>query len=162
MSQEETRERCAATTKAGTQCKRLARPGEAYCTRHVKTAGESVPPAPPAPPAPPVPSPDKEHLQLLVQELEELVAELKTAVPAKSQSLSGSMGAERLTQFMKSNLDRVTPELAKDIAASFQGATAEDLMDPDTWKGLAYMLNYSLRFQAEQLKQRLLGENPEE
>jgi hypothetical protein len=61
----------------------------------------------------------------------------------------------RLWQLGKSGLDRVTPEFAKQILSTFQGATREDLMDPDTWKGVWTMINYSLQFQAEQLKQRL-------
>jgi transposase-like protein len=58
-------------------------------------------------------------------------------------------------------IDRITPETAKEILASFEGATKDDLLDPETWKGVWYMLNYSLQFQAEQLRQRLSGE-PEE
>jgi hypothetical protein len=61
----------------------------------------------------------------------------------------------RLWQLGKSGLERVTPEFAKQILSTFQGATREDLMDPDTWKGIWYMITYSLQFQAEQLKQRL-------
>ncbi len=61
----------------------------------------------------------------------------------------------RLWQLGKSSLDRLTPEFAKQILSTFQGATREDLLDPDTWKGIFYMINYSLQFQAEQLKQRL-------
>ena len=41
---------------------------------------------------------------------------------------------------------------------SLEGASKEDLLDLDTWKGMWYMLNYSVQFQAEQLKQRLIGE----
>jgi len=63
----------------------------------------------------------------------------------------------RLWQAGKSGLDRITPEFAKQILGTFQGASREDLLDPDTWKGVWYMINYSLRFQAEQLKQRLSG-----
>ncbi|WP_374686283.1 helix-turn-helix domain-containing protein [Promineifilum sp.] len=65
----------------------------------------------------------------------------------------------RLWQLGKSGLDRVTPEFAKQILGTFQGATREDLMDPDTWKGVWTMINYSLQFQAEQLKQRLSHSN---
>ncbi len=65
----------------------------------------------------------------------------------------------RLWQMGKAGLDRVTPEFAKQILSTFQGATREDLMDPDTWKGVWYMISYSLQFQAEQLKQRLSGES---
>lgn len=61
----------------------------------------------------------------------------------------------RLWQFGKSSLDRLTPEFAKQILSTFQGASREDLLDPDTWKGVWYMISYSLQFQAEQLKQRL-------
>lgn len=61
----------------------------------------------------------------------------------------------RLWQFGKSSLDRITPEFAKQILSTFQGASREDLLDPNTWKGVWYMITYSLQFQAEQLKQRL-------
>jgi transposase-like protein len=61
----------------------------------------------------------------------------------------------RLWQLGKSGLDRLTPEFAKQILGTLQGASREDLLDPDTWKGVWYMVNYSLQFQAEQLKQRL-------
>ena len=59
-------------------------------------------------------------------------------------------------------LDRFTPDIAKQIASSFEGATREDLLDLDTWKGVWYMLNYSLQFQAEQIKLRLMGGDEEE
>jgi hypothetical protein len=63
----------------------------------------------------------------------------------------------RLWQLGKAGLDRITPEIAKQILSTFQGATREDLLDPNTWKGVWYMISYSLQFQAEQLKQRLSG-----
>lgn len=61
----------------------------------------------------------------------------------------------RLWRLGKSSLDRVTPEFAKQILSTFQGATREDLLDPNTWKGVWYMITYSIQFQAEQWKQRL-------
>lgn len=61
----------------------------------------------------------------------------------------------RLWQMGKSGFDRLTPEFAKQILSTFQGASREDLLDPNTWKGVWYMITYSLQFQAEQLKQRL-------
>lgn len=63
----------------------------------------------------------------------------------------------RLWQVGKRGLDRLTPDIAKQILSTFEGATREDLLDPDTWKGVWYMINYSLQFQAEQLKQHLMG-----
>ncbi len=62
---------------------------------------------------------------------------------------------------VKGGLDRITPDIAKQVLSSFEGATREDLLDLDTWKGVWYMLNYSLQFQAEQIKLRLMGEEEE-
>jgi hypothetical protein len=62
---------------------------------------------------------------------------------------------------IKGGLGRITPDIGKQIASSFEGATREDLLDLDTWKGVWYMLNYSLQFQAEQVKIRLMGEEEE-
>ena len=62
----------------------------------------------------------------------------------------------------KGTLDRITPDIAKQIVGSFEGASREDLLDLDTWKGVWYMLNYSLQFQAEQIKVRLMGGDEEE
>jgi hypothetical protein len=57
----------------------------------------------------------------------------------------------------RKGLDKIIPDFVRQILGTFEGATREDLLDPDTWKGVWYMLNYSLQFQAEQLKERLLA-----
>lgn len=62
----------------------------------------------------------------------------------------------RLWQLAKGGMDRITPEFAKQVASTFQDATVDDLKDPNTWKGVWYMISYSLQFQAEQLKDRLI------
>lgn len=75
-----------------------------------------------------------------------------------NETLPEPLQPNTMMQFVKGNFGRFTPEVAKELMANFEGATKEDLMDPDTWKGVWYMLNYSLQFQAEQMKQRLIGE----
>lgn len=75
-----------------------------------------------------------------------------------NQELPEPFKPDTLLGFFKSGLERFTPEVAKQIASSFEGATREDLLDADTWKGVWYMLNYSLHFQAEQWRRRLTGE----
>jgi hypothetical protein len=62
----------------------------------------------------------------------------------------------RLLEVAKKGLDKIMPDFARQLLGTFEGATKEDLLDPDTWKGVWYMINYSLQFQAEQLKERLL------
>ncbi|MCA9948171.1 MAG: hypothetical protein KDE48_00865 [Anaerolineales bacterium] len=79
-----------------------------------------------------------------------------------NETLPGPIKPDTLWKLFKDSLNRVTPDVAKQIIASFEGATRDDLLDPDTWKGVWYMLNYSLQFQAEQIKVRLLGEAEEE
>jgi hypothetical protein len=69
---------------------------------------------------------------------------------------------ESMLRFVRSHIDRFTPEVARDLMNSLEGASKEDFLDPETWKGMWTMLNYSMQFQAEQLKQRLLGEEGSE
>lgn len=68
---------------------------------------------------------------------------------------------DTLTRTVRSGVARVTPQLVNDIAANLEGATREDMMDPDTWKGLVYMISYSARFQANQAKDVLNQQLPE-
>jgi hypothetical protein len=76
--------------------------------------------------------------------------------------LPNPLKPDTVIDFMKQNIDRFTPEIAKDIFNNLQGSSKEDWLDPDTWKGMWYMVNYSIQFQAEQLKQRLSGESVDE
>jgi hypothetical protein len=74
-----------------------------------------------------------------------------------NEQLPDPLKPDTLWAMVAGGIERITPETAKEILASFEGATKEDLLDPDTWKGVWYMLNYSLQFQAQQLRQRLGG-----
>jgi hypothetical protein len=75
-----------------------------------------------------------------------------------NQRLPEALQPETMLRFVRNNIDRFAPEVAKDLLNGLEGASKEDLLDPDTWKGMWYMVNYSLQFQAEQLKQRLIGQ----
>ena len=48
------------------------------------------------------------------------------------------------------------------MASNLEGMSAEDLMDPETWKGLYSMLDYGLRAQVSLLKERVTGGGGEE
>ncbi len=213
--------RCAAMTKAGTQCKNYAQQGSAYCHLHQDMAtavGQNAA--------------SVARLQDLVTELDGLVADLKTTLskeapkdPAMSdyplrligvvrenlgrfspdvqlgilegfeemtvedltdldtwkgmaymfaysarfqagqvrdrvnQRLPEALQPDTMLRFVRNHVDRFAPDMAKDLMNSLEGASKEDLLDLDTWKGMFYMLNYSVQFQAEQLKQRLVGED---
>ena len=143
---------CAATTKAGKPCKNYAIEGSDFCRVH-QNARQTAP----------SPAMSKAEAELLARkkellaELDELVAELKTAVP---QSTASPYNPFQLLTYMRENLSRFTPEVQLGILESFEGMTIEDLMDIETWKGLGYMLNYSARFQANQLRERMNEQLP--
>ncbi len=87
--------------------------------------------------------------------------------PLKSSNLLG---------LFQSAVDKFTPSIvkgaassAKDIAANLgsmasnlEGMSAEDLLAPETWKGLYYMLDMGLRSQVTLLKERVTGGGEEE
>lgn len=143
---------CAATTKAGNPCKNYATEGSKYC--HVHQKAEETTPAPAMSEAEAELAARKKEL---LAELDELVAELKTAVP---ESGSSPYNPAQLLTYLRQNLSQFTPEMQLGILQNFEGMTREDLMDIETWKGLGYMLSYSARFQANQLRERMNEQLP--
>ena len=51
--------------------------------------------------------------------------------------------------------------LLGDLAAGLKDAKPSDFLEPETWKGLYYILDYSAKTQIEQMKQRILGQEEE-
>lgn len=143
---------CAATTKAGKPCKNYAVEGSDFCHVHQNVQA--------AEPSPAMSEAEAELLarkKELLDELDELVADLKTAVP---QSTASPYNPLQLLTYMRQNLSQFAPEVQLGILESFEGMTREDLMDIETWKGLGYMLNYSARFQANQLREKMNAQLP--
>lgn len=75
-----------------------------------------------------------------------------------NEQLPEPIQPDTMIEFVRKNVDRFTPEVVKGIMETFQGATREDLMDLETWRGMWYMINYSFTFQVNQLRDRVLGE----
>ena len=48
--------------------------------------------------------------------------------------------------------------LAGDLKGNLEGTSPKDLVDPDTWKGMFLIMNYSARATATDLKRKLLGD----
>lgn len=90
--------------------------------------------------------------QALLQELDVLVADLRAVVPEKGADAYSPMF---FLSYIQASLERLTPDTQMGILESFEGMTREDMMDIETWKGMAYMFSYSARFQAGQVKDRL-------
>lgn len=144
--------RCAATTKAGKPCKNYAVEGSDYCHVH-QTVAQAAPESATS-------AAEAELLarkKALLDELDGLVADLKTAVP---QSGTSPYNPVQLLTYLRQNLSQFTPEMQMGILENFRGMTREDMMDIETWKGLGYMLSYSAKFQANQLREKMNEQLP--
>ncbi len=139
---DDVRVRCAATTKSGNQCKNYALDGQAYCHIHRAAAGTAVPPT----------DESQDELQRLVGELDELIAQLKASIPDATTSPYSPL---RMVNMLRESVGKLPPEMGLGILENFEGMTVEDLKDVDTWKGMAYMLSYSAKFQAGQARERM-------
>ncbi len=64
----------------------------------------------------------------------------------------------RLRALIDELLDRYGKELPFDAVKRLRGAINQDWFDPQTWKGLWYMLNYTLHYNADMVKRRYTGE----
>lgn len=96
-----------------------------------------------------------DDLQRLVNDLDSLVAKLRLMTPGYSPP---PYSAQRLRTFISENLDGLTADFDAGILESVRKSINEDLLDPDTWRGLWYMLNYYAEYQGDFLKRRLRGE----
>ncbi|MBK8905681.1 MAG: hypothetical protein IPM53_31150 [Anaerolineaceae bacterium] len=144
--------RCAATTKAGKPCKNYAMEGSEFCHVHLNVAQ--------ATPDSTIGAAEAELLarkKALLDELDELVTDLKTAVPPTNTSPYNPV---QLLTYLRQNLSQFTPEMQMGILENFRGMTREDMMDIETWKGLGYMLSYSAKFQANQLRDKMNEQLP--
>lgn len=141
MMSDDVRVRCLAITKSGNQCKIYALDGQTYCHIH-RVAETAVPPT----------DKSQEEIQRLVGELDELIAQLKASIPDAAAS---SYSPLHLVNMLRENVSKLPPELGLGILENFEGMTVEDLKDVDTWKGMAYMLSYSAKFQAGQARERM-------
>jgi len=145
--------RCEAVTKAGNQCKNYAQPGSAYCHAHQELApGKSAA------------ADSVGRLEELVSELDELVSDLKTTLVKEAPPKDSSIADYplRMLGLIRDMAGRFAPDVQLGMLESFEGMTVEDAMDLETWKGMAYMLSYSARFQAGQARERVNKSLPEQ
>ncbi len=149
---------CQAITKAGQPCKNSARPDSAFCYVHrnqevVQVEAEAEPA-----PADRAGISGRPEFRAVVAELNELADELRKLIPAYS---APPFSPEGLLRLLRDNIDRMTPEmrlgLLRDLQSNLEGASPRDFFDPETWKGLWYLLNYSLQNEAVVIREKLAG-----
>ena len=136
--------RCVGITKAGNPCKNYALEGEEYCRVHLpEPEGES--------------KKDQEaRLRAeLREELDELVARLREIQPDYEPP---PFSPRNFVGLLKKNLPNFPVQLQLSFAERLRETINEDLLDIETWKGLWFMINYSIQYQADFVKRRFTGE----
>lgn len=99
--------------------------------------------------------PNEDMRRQLAEELDKLIARVKSAAPGYSPP---PFSPRRLLKMIEQNLERFSPDIRVGILEKLRSGVDSDLFDLDTWKGVWYMINYSLEYQADMLKRRLTGE----
>lgn len=49
-----------------------------------------------------------------------------------------------------------------EVMNMLEGSSPRDFMDVDTWKGIWYIVNYSLKYEMDEMRKRIMGETDEE
>lgn len=99
---------------------------------------------------------DEEQLRgRLGVELDRLISRLQALRP---DYVPPQFSPQRMLELIEENLNRFSPEMALQILGKLRNSINSDLMDVDTWRGVWYMINYSLQYQGDLLKRRLTGE----
>ena len=99
---------------------------------------------------------NEDELRLnLINELDHLVERLKEISPEYTPPPFSPQG---LMEMIGQNLGRFSPQAALGMLERLRSSLGEDVFDIDTWKGIWYMLNYSLEYQADIIKRRMTGD----
>lgn len=155
MTDTELAERCHAMTKAGAQCKNNVVNGTDFCHIHIPatmrsdngnsvegvTAGKKLS--------------DRELREQLIAELDDLIARVRAIDPEYSQP---PFSPQRMVTLVGKETGRLSPRLRLRILERLRSSINEELLDIETWKGMWYMVNYTLEYQSDILKRRLKGD----
>jgi 1-acyl-sn-glycerol-3-phosphate acyltransferase len=98
---------------------------------------------------------DVQMRQRLMEELDRLIERLQTIRPDYSPP---PFSPQRLLSLIEKNLGGFSPDMGLAVLQRLRSTITDDLLDIDTWRGIWYMVNYSMESQADLLKRRLSGE----
>jgi 1-acyl-sn-glycerol-3-phosphate acyltransferase len=150
MSSKETRMRCQALTKAGEPCKNYALPDSETCRIHQPAAVQQA-----AEEQVEQELSDEEIRQQMIDELDDLTERVQAVTPDYEPP---PFSPRRLIALLEEALSELPQKMRLDILEQLRGAVSQDLFDIEVWKGIWYMLNYTLQYQADLVKRRFTGE----
>jgi len=98
---------------------------------------------------------DPEIRRQLMDELVRLIERIEAMTPGY---VPPPFSPRRLLKLLDENAGRFSPRKRLGILRRLRSAINEDYLDLDTWKGMWYLVSYSLEYQGDILKRRLTGE----
>ncbi|MFN2292190.1 MAG: lysophospholipid acyltransferase family protein [Anaerolineae bacterium] len=137
--------RCQATTQGGERCKNWAVEGSPYCHVHQAVAVEP----------PPEQASDEQLRRQLLSELDRLVTRLRALTPDYRPP---TFSPQRLVELVEQSLEELPGEVQLGIVERLRQAIDQGWFEPETWKGMWYMLNYTLQYNAGLVKHRFTGD----
>lgn len=175
---------CIAITQAGTRCRNQARQGYRTCYVHAAQEPAAIPAAPPATTPPPaaVPPPAsfgarpapatpdakakpaskakpdaaRSQLEMLVTQLNLLADELQKLTPGFVPPPFTPRGMMDLVESSMDKLDpRAEDSLLAELRRNLEGTSPKDLIDPETYKGLWYVLHYMAQARTVEVRSQL-------
>jgi 1-acyl-sn-glycerol-3-phosphate acyltransferase len=99
--------------------------------------------------------PDLEVRQQLSDELDQLINRVKQVTPEYTPP---PFSPQRLISIISENFAQFSPEVVVNLLQQLRSGLAKDVFDLDTWKGIWYVVNYSIDVQKDLLKRRVTGE----
>lgn len=161
----EEKAQCAAITKAGTRCHNHALPGQEYCAVHAHMreaaqgaqeaaqeadraaalTGEALAADAAATEA------ERARMQSIAAELNRVAAEIAAREKGFRPPPYSPQALAALIRSSKEKLAAFLPtDFLKEILHNLEGTKPEDLADPETWKGLWYILTYTLQLRTKE------------
>lgn len=98
---------------------------------------------------------DDEIRKQLTEELDQLVDRIKQTSPEYTPP---AFSPRRLINLLGENFPRISSDFSSRMVGQLRSGVAKDLFDTDTWKGVWYVVNYSLEYQRDLLRRRIAGE----
>jgi 1-acyl-sn-glycerol-3-phosphate acyltransferase len=98
---------------------------------------------------------DEEVRQALLHELDRMIAGMQDLAPSYNPP---PFSPEGLVEMLQPELEELPLVQRLNIMGRLRALLRHELFDIETWKGLWYVMNYTLHYQAGVLKRRLRGE----
>lgn len=108
--------------------------------------------------APAGPSAEQQEFYETLAGLNEVVEEMQESA---DEYIPPPYSRQALLNLLRENMVKFTPDMRVGILRELRqvsaGMSPQDILDPDTWKGMWFLLNYTAHAKAEELQQSVSG-----